>query len=116
MAPAGQEIAHGPDQGRSMTAATPHSRVMPIEILGDGMMAGVIGASAMALFFLIVDTARREALYTPSVMASALLQGIPPAQAPGVDLSMVAAYSVLHGAAFVSVGILAAWATALRRA
>jgi hypothetical protein len=38
-----------------------------------------------------VDTARREALYTPSVMASALLRGLPPSQAPEVDLSMVAA-------------------------
>ncbi len=115
MAPAGQEIAHGPGQGQSGRSAAPPSRVMPVEILGDGTMAGVIGASALALFFLLVDTARREALYTPSVMAGALLRGVPPAEAPGVDLSMVAAYSVLHGAAFVCIGIFAAWATALRR-
>jgi hypothetical protein len=123
MAPAGEHvgkrletIGHGLDAGQSAPAAAAPSRVMPAEILGDGTMAGVIGASAIALFFLVVDTARREALFTPSVMASALLRGVPPSQAPDVDLSMVAAYSVLHGAAFVAVGILAAWATALRRA
>jgi len=115
MAPAGQEIAHGPEQGHPTAAAAHHSRVMPVEILGDGTMAGVIGASAIALFFLLVDTARREALFTPSVMASALLRGQSPSEVTGVDLSMVAAYSVLHGAAFVAVGILAAWATAMRR-
>jgi hypothetical protein len=114
MAPVGQEIAHG-QQGKPSASAAAR-RVMPVEILGDGTMAGVIGASAIALFFLLVDTARREALYTPSVMASALLRGVRPAEATGVDLSMVAAYSLLHGAAFVCVGILAAWSTALRRA
>jgi hypothetical protein len=88
---------------------------MPAEIVGDGIMAGVIGASAIALFFLLVDTARREAFFTPSVLASALLRGEAPSAGGAVDLAMVAAYSVLHGAAFVAVGILAAWATALRR-
>jgi hypothetical protein len=120
MAPAGEHvgkqpepIGHGLHEGRSAAGGR---RVMPAEILGDGTMAGVIGASAIALFFLVVDTARREALFTPSVMASALLRGEAPSQTPEIDLSMVAAYSVLHGAAFVAVGILAAWATALRRA
>jgi hypothetical protein len=106
-----EQVGRGLQQGRSAP-----SRVMPAEILGDGTMAGVIGASALALFFLVVDAARREALFTPSVMGSALLRGIPPSQDPGVDLSMVAAYSVLHGAAFLGVGIVAAWATAVRRA
>jgi hypothetical protein len=91
-------------------------RILPAEILGDGTMAGVIGASAIALFFLLIDTARREPLFTPSVMASALLRGEAPTSGAGVDLSMVAAYSVLHGAAFVAVGVLAAWATAMRHA
>lgn len=115
MAPVGHEMAHDSAPRRSAAPATAH-RVLPVEILGDGTMAGVIGASAIALFFLLVDTARREALYTPSVMASALLRGVPPSSATEVDLSMVAAYSVLHGTAFVGIGILAAWATALRRA
>jgi uncharacterized membrane-anchored protein YitT (DUF2179 family) len=116
MAPAGQQIAHGAGQGQSSPSAAHRSQVLPAEILGDGTMAGVIGASALALFMLLVDTARREALYTPSVMGSALLRGIPPAEATGIDLSMVAGFSFLHGAAFIGVGILAAWATAMRHA
>ena len=120
MAPAGQQsietpTAPGRPPGAHVATAGSSSRVMPLETLGDGTMAGVIGASAIALFFLIVDTARREALFTPSVMASALLRGEAPSDAAAVDLGMVAAYSVVHGAAFVAIGILAAWATALRR-
>jgi hypothetical protein len=105
----------GSGAGRAPAQAAAVRRIIPAEILGDGTMAGVIGASAIALFFLLIDTARREPLFTPSVMASALLRGESPAGA-GVDLSMVAAYSVLHGAAFVAVGVLAAWATAMRHA
>jgi len=122
MAPVGQQSigteirTQGAPSGHPAPGAQTSSRVMPSEILGDGTMAGVIGASAIALFFLIVDSARHEALFTPSVMASALLRGTAPSDAATVDLGMVAAYTVLHGAAFVAVGILAAWATALRRA
>ena len=76
--------------------ASTSSRVMPAEIVGDGIMSGVIGASAIALFFLLVDTARREALFTPSVLASALLRGEAPSAVEGIDLSMVAAYTVIH--------------------
>ena len=117
MVPAGEQVGVG---GKLSGAAAPRpaaaaKRILPAEILGDGTMAGVIGASALALFFLVIDTARREPLWTPSVMASALLRGEAPGEA-AVDLSMVAAYSVLHGAAFVAIGVLAAWATALRHA
>ena len=122
MVPVGEQVGIGrgaPGGGaggtRSQTASAGR-RIIPAEILGDGTMAGVIGASAIALFFLLIDTARREPLFTPSVLASTLLRGVPPAQAASVDLSMVAAYSVLHGAAFVGVGVLAAWATAMRHA
>ena len=115
MVPAGEQIGVGGKLRGGAAAPAAAKRIIPAEILGDGTMAGVIGASALALFFLVTDTARREPLFTPSVMASALLRGESPATA-GVDLSMVAAYSVLHGAAFVGIGVLAAWATALRHA
>jgi hypothetical protein len=113
MAPVGRTLSHG---GAAPGAApATHGKLVPAEILGDGTMAGVIGASAIALFFLLLDAARREALYTPSVLATAILRGVPPSQHAGVDLGMVAAYSALHGAAFLAVGVAGAWATSLRR-
>ena len=116
MVPAGEQVGIKPSGGGAGQAASAARRIIPAEILGDGTMAGVIGASAIALFFLLIDTARREPLFTPSVLASTLLRGEAPSPGAGVDLSMVAAYSVLHGAAFVAVGVLAAWATAMRHA
>ena len=106
MAPLARTLPHARGAAR---------RILPFEIVGDGTQAGVIGASALALFFLLFDAVRREALFTPSLLGSAILRGTPQAQHAGVDLGMVAAYSALHGAAFVAVGILAAWVTALRR-
>ena len=114
MAPVGPTVTHG--NAPAGAARAGHAKIVPAEILGDVTMAGVIGASAIALFFLLIDAARREALYTPSVLASAILRGVPPTEHAGVDLGMVAAYSALHGAAFVAVGVAGAWATALRRA
>ena len=47
------------------------SRIGLAEVLGDGVAAGLIGASAVGLWFLIVDVVLREPLFTPSLVASA---------------------------------------------
>ena len=124
MVPVGEPVGIGHGHGlpgagagrSSSQAASTGRRILAAEVLGDGAMAGAIGASVIALFFLLIDTARHEPFFTPSVMASALLRGASPAQGAAVDLSMVAAYSLLHAAAFIGVGVLAAWATAMRHA
>ena len=79
------------------------------EIAGDGVAAGLIGASAVALWFLVVDAALREPLFTPSLVASTLLRGIPATADHAVDLSMVAAFTALHSLAFIAFGIAASW-------
>lgn len=68
-----------------------------------GAWAGAWGAAVMALGFLGADVLLREAFWTPSVVGSLVL-GI---GTPGsVDLSVVAAYSLLHAAAFFAFGAL----------
>ena len=79
------------------------------EIVGDGVFAGLIGASAVALWFLAVDAALREALFTPSLVASALLRGTPATPDQAIDLSMVAAFTALHSLAFIAFGIAASF-------
>ena len=79
------------------------------EIVGDGVAAGLIGASAVALWFLVVDAALREPLFTPSLVASALLRGIPATADHHIDLSMVAAFTAFHSLAFIAFGIVASW-------
>jgi uncharacterized membrane protein YphA (DoxX/SURF4 family) len=82
-------------------------RETPHPILREGAIAGVIGATVVALWFLGVDWYAGHPLFTPSTLGHALL-GI--FGAPAVDDSTfihVAAYTAFHYAAFMGVGALA---------
>ena len=92
----------------SGTDAARHGRVGAFDVVGDGFYAGSAGAAVVALFFLVVDFVLREPLYTPSLFGSVLFRGAEPSAAIGVDLQMVAFYSLVHGAAFVGFGVLCA--------
>ena len=85
------------------------ARIGLAEIVGDGVAAGLIGASAVALWFLVVDAALREPLFTPSLVASTLLKGVPATADHAIDLTMVAAFTALHSMAFITFGVVAAW-------
>jgi hypothetical protein len=84
-------------------------RIGLAEVVGDGVFAGLVGASAVALWFLAVDAVLREPLYTPSMVAGALLRGTPAAAEQSVDLTMVAAFTALHSFLFILFGIAASW-------
>ena len=80
----------------------------PRPILADGVMAGVIGATTIALWFLIIDTIDGRPLFTPLTLGSGLLgatrsEGLGPSA-----LAIVLAYSLFHYAAFILVGMTAA--------
>jgi hypothetical protein len=70
------------------------------DLVFDGIYGGLIGASTIALFFLIVDVMNGRALSSPSVMGAALFEGVivPSIEPPRLDL--VAYYSVVHLATF----------------
>jgi hypothetical protein len=95
------------EESRSQSLVRP--RIGFAEVVGDGVAAGLIGASAVALWFLAVDAALREPLFTPSLVASTLLRGAPATAEHAVDLSMVAAFTAIHSLAFIGFGIVAAW-------
>jgi len=92
---------------QSQSLAKP--RIGFAEIVGDGVAAGLIGASAVALWFLVIDAVLREPLFTPSLVASALLKGMPAAPGHTIDLTMVAAFTAIHSLAFIVFGVVAAW-------
>jgi hypothetical protein len=83
-----------------------HSRA---RIIIDGAVAGLIGASVVALWFLLFDLARGRALETPALLAAAILHGVrdPHLLHHGI-LRLSAEYSVLHFAAFIIVGVIGA--------
>lgn len=69
-----------------------------------GAVAGLIGATVLALWFLIIDTVQNAPFHTPTFVANTLLnlQGMP-------TVTLLALYTVLHFAAFVATGIVVAW-------
>lgn len=85
-------------------------------IIREGFVAGLIGAAAVALWFLIVDTLNGRAFLTPAMLGSATFWGV-------TDLAEVRAlfdtnaervfaavvgYTMVHVVAFILVGMVAA--------
>ena len=74
----------------------------------EGVMAGLIGAAVVAIWFLIVDVIQGRMFFTPAAIGSALIGG---ARAPSeVDVSIlpILAYTIVHVFAFVMTGLVAA--------
>ena len=74
-------------------------------LLLRGFVAGFLGALTLALWFLVVDIAQGQPFATPNFVAGALLGR----QIGGTTLMLVAAYTLVHFAAFILVGVLIAW-------
>lgn len=82
----------------------------------DGIVAGIIGAATIAVWFLILDTINGRPLYTPTVLGTALFQGrerLASPVAPPISLEMVLMYTWVHGLAFCVIGGFASWLLAL---
>ncbi len=76
-------------------------------LLREGVVAGIIGAAAIAIWFLIVDAIEGRPLYTPTVLGTALVQRgqeLTPFEDLPVSLGMVLLYTVVHGLAFCILG------------
>jgi len=103
-------------EGEPMTHPAPQSKPLPrislLEIVGDGAMAGLYGASAIAVWFLIADTWMREPLFTPSLVGGALQRGLDPAQPGPIDLIAVTSFTAVHCTLFTLFGIAYAWVLA----
>ena len=71
-------------------------------VLREGVMAGIIGAAVVALWFFAIDAIHGEMLRTPRLLGAALLRQQTP-------MAAVLVYTVFHGAAFVLFGIIGAF-------
>jgi uncharacterized membrane protein len=83
-------------------------------IIREGIVAGALGATAVALWFLLLDMLAGRPLQTPEVLGRGLLGIFGRERAGIVDsggdsvLLVVAVYTLFHYVAFILVGILAA--------
>jgi hypothetical protein len=79
------------------------------KLVARGLATGLIGAGAVALWFLVLDVARGQPFYTPAALGAALLLGATSQADVQVTLPIVAAYTVLHLAAFAAIGVAVEW-------
>ena len=77
-------------------------------IMREGFIAGLIGAAAVALWFLVVDVIAGRPFFTPAMLGSAVFWGVhDPAQVV-IEYSRIIGYTMIHVSAFVVVGCIAA--------
>jgi len=79
----------------------------------EGIVAGLLGAAAVAVWFLLYDLAAGMPLRTPALLGAAVFHGLRDPNALVVTLPLVLEYTVLHGAAFIGFGCAAAGLLAL---
>src|SRR5881275_1257344 len=77
-------------------------------ILREGFIAGLIGAGAVALWFLVVDTIAGRPFFTPAMLGSAVFWGVHDPGLVVVEYSRIIGYTMIHVSAFLIVGTIAA--------
>lgn len=75
-------------------------------VVAEGFVTGLLGAGAVALWFFLLDIAAGQPFRTPAALGSALLLGAASPAEVEVNVGIVAAYTVVHVAAFWAVGAL----------
>lgn len=76
-------------------------------VLREGLIAGLVGAGLVAIWFLGVDALLREPLFTPGALGSALFLGADGPEGVRIGAATVAGYTVVHLAAFLLFGVVA---------
>jgi hypothetical protein len=83
-------FAHGPTARESELSG----------VYGEGIVAGLLGAATIAVWFLIVDTINGQPLHTPTVLGTTLFRGGAGLDHPEtlpVSYEMVMAFTWVHG-------------------
>jgi hypothetical protein len=86
------------------------------DVYREGIVAGIIGAAAIALWFFVLDVFNGRPFYTPSVLGAALFRrsmGLDQLHTLPVSFEMVLFYTWVHGMVFCVIGGVAAKLLAL---
>lgn len=92
---------------QSSVPADPDVEAIPW--VAEGILAGVAGAAAIAVFFGLVDLVAGHPLWTPNALGAALFLGQRAAADAPISPALVGGYTVIHGWVFVSIGLLASF-------
>lgn len=75
-------------------------------LLKEGIVAGALGATAVAVWFFIVDVIAGQPLFTPDVLGRGLLRILGQPSPSDTTFMHVAIYTVFHYVAFAVVGVI----------
>ena len=74
----------------------------------EGLIAGFIGATSIAIWFLVVDMIEGRPFYTPTVLGIGLLSVFGPRGDEGA-VAQVIAYTIFHYGAFFAIGLIVSY-------
>jgi len=99
----------------TQTDATPIPESRTTALYQEGLVAGLVGAATIAVWFLILDSLSGRPLYTPTVLGTALFRrgGTTPLSEILPNLEMVLMFTWVHGLVFVAIGGIVARLLAL---
>jgi hypothetical protein len=84
------------------------------DVLLDGLFTGMIGALAVALWFLVLDALAGRPLQTPALLGGVLLHGSQTAaETVAIAPLPIAAYTAFHFVVFIGVGLVLSYLTTL---
>jgi hypothetical protein len=87
--------------------APPPATFDAAQLYREGMIAGVLGAITIALWFLLLDTLSGRPLWTPTVLGTVLFRGgagLGTPESLPVSVEMVLMFTWVHGLVFVALG------------
>jgi hypothetical protein len=85
---------------------------LPVMIYLDGLIAGIIGAAVIAIWFLFLDTVSGLPFYAPTVLGTGLFLGpeaLSSTEGVQFSLKLTLMYTWVHGVVFVVLGEVAAY-------
>lgn len=106
-------MAYGADEAELRPITTPpreQSLTGQHGSVREGILAGFLGATAIAVWFAIIDMVTGHPFLTPDLLGRGLISilGKPPSM-PDTMMIHVLAYTLFHYAAFALVGVIIAW-------
>ena len=80
----------------------------PRPLMREGAIAGLIGATVIAVWFFFVDLISGHAFFTPATLGRGMLSIFGPVPAGQGVLTLILLYTAFHYAAFIVLGMVAA--------
>lgn len=75
-------------------------------VLREGLVSGLLGATVVAVWFLVLDGLLRQPLFTPAALGSLLFHGVASPEQVRLTAGTIWGYTLVHVAAFLLFGMV----------